>query len=164
LSPGLHLASSNLVHEILAIHKLNAGKFLKYVRNVNSLCITDKSDFGDPSHSKHSEPFFYDTAYKHAFQPTKLVVYRENRCLAVVNLKPEINECINDQPIPLDLNGKAHISNNGQCSYLCHEINDQDVKHILDIKKAFEKAVTKIREELQGIDANHPHIHHVKPR
>jgi len=140
-----HLASSNLVHEILAICKRNAGKFLKHVRDVNSLCITDKPDFGDPSHSKHSEPFFYDMAYKHAFQPTKLMVDRENRCLAAANLKPKINECINDQPIPLDLNGKAHISDNGQCSYLCHDINDQDVKHILGIKKAFEKSVAKIK-------------------
>ena len=75
------LASSHLVHEILTIRKFNAGKFLKYVREVNSLCISDKSDFGDPSHSKHSEPYFYETAYKHAFQPTKLVVDKKTNAL-----------------------------------------------------------------------------------
>ena len=45
-----HLASSHLVHEIQVIRKFNGGKFLKHVREVNSLCIADKSDFGDPSH------------------------------------------------------------------------------------------------------------------
>ena len=151
------------MHEILAIRKFNAGKFLKHVREVNSLCIADKSDFGDPSHSKHSEPYFYETAYKHAFQPTKLVLDRKNKCFVVAHLAPVPDEYTNDEPIILDMNGKAHISDNGECSYLCRNVTDEDAKVILEIKEAFDKPVPKIREELQGIDANCPHVHHVKP-
>ena len=110
------LASSHLVHEILTIRKFNAGKFLKYVREVNSLCISDKSDFSDPSHSKLSEPYFYETAYKHAFQPTKLVVDRKKKCVAVAHLAPDPEEYINDEPIPLDMDGKAHILNALTCA------------------------------------------------
>ena len=157
------LASTNLVNEILAIRKLNAGKFLKHVRDINSLCISNKSDFGEPSHSKHSEPFFYETAYKHAFQHNKLVVDRKNRCFAVARMTPHVNEYINDKPVPLDLNGKAHISDGSECSYLCREVNDHDVAIILNIKKAFEKPLPEVREELQGIDKNCPHVHHIKP-
>ena len=51
------LAAKNLVHTILTLRKTNAGKFLKHVREVNCLDINDKSDFGDPLHSVHSEPF-----------------------------------------------------------------------------------------------------------
>ena len=156
------LASSHLVHEILTIRKFNAGKFLKYVREVNSLCISDKSDFGDPSHSKHSEPYFYETAYKHAFQPTKLIVDRKKKCLAVAHLAPDPEEYINDEPMPLDMDGKAHITENGECSYLCRSVTDEDVQVILEVKEAFGKPVPKIREELHGIDANCPHVHHVK--
>ena len=107
-------------------------------------CITDKSDFGDPSHSKHSEPYFYETAYKHAFQTTKLVVDRENRSFAVIKLTPETNEYINDKPIHLDFNGKAYISDKHECSYLCHSVSDQDVNTILDIKKLFNSLYLKL--------------------
>ena len=89
------------------------------MRDITATCITDKSDFGDPSHSKHSEPYFYETAYKHAFQSTKLVVDRENRSFAVLKLTPETDKYINDKPIPLDLNEKAYISDKHERSKLC---------------------------------------------
>ena len=119
LKVACQLASKNLLNEILAIRKLHAGKFMKHVRDVNSLCITKKSDFGEPSLSKHSGPFFYESAYKHAFHPDKFVIDREKRCFAVAGMTPEVNEYINDKPIPLDMNGKARISDNNECSYLC---------------------------------------------
>ena len=105
------------------------------MRDINATRITDKSDFGDPSHSKHSEPYFYETKYKHAFQPTKLVVDREKRSFAVIKLTPETDKCINDKPIPLDLNEKAYIYDKHECLYLCHSVSDEDVITILDIKK-----------------------------
>ena len=91
------------------------------------------------------------------------MVDRKNRCFAVARMTPHINEYINDKPIPLDLNGKVHISDGSECSYLCCEVNHHDVRIILDIKKAFEKPLPKVREELQGIDENCPHVHHIKP-
>lgn len=60
------------------------------------------------------------------------------------------------------MNAKAHISENGEYSYLCRNVDDKDVKTILKIMKGFDKPVAKIRKELQGIDTNCPHIHHVK--
>ena len=71
------LAAKNFVHEILGLHKTNAGKFLKYVRLIKSLTINSKSDFGDTLHSTHSEPFYYETAYLHSYQQTKLTIDRD---------------------------------------------------------------------------------------
>ena len=68
------LAAKNLVHQILNLRKINAGKFLKHVREVNAITITGRAEFGEPMHSVHSEPYYYDTAYLHSFQPT---VWRE---------------------------------------------------------------------------------------
>ena len=107
------------------------------------MCISDKSDFGDPSHSKYSKPYFYETAYKHAFQPTKLVVDKENRSFAVTKLTPETDE-YNDKPIPLDLNGNTYISDKHECSYLCRSVSDEDVIIILDIKKLLKSLYLKL--------------------
>ena len=57
------LAVRNLMHKALSLRKTNVGKFLKYVREINSLTIDDVKDFGDCSHSVHSEPFYYETEY-----------------------------------------------------------------------------------------------------
>ena len=66
------LAAKNLVHQILTLRKANAGKFLKCVREINTLTINDKTEFGEPVHSLHDEPYYYDTAHLHCFQPTGL--------------------------------------------------------------------------------------------
>ena len=92
------LAARNLVHEILGLRKTNAGKFLKHVREVNSLTIESKRDFRDPSHSAHSEPFYYETAYLHGFQLTKLTIDKTKECLSVVNLAPNSDEFVNSEP------------------------------------------------------------------
>jgi len=68
------LAAKNLLHKILSLRKQNAGNFLKHVREVTSLSINNKMDFGSLLHSVHSEPFYYETAYLHCFQPTRLTI------------------------------------------------------------------------------------------
>jgi len=60
------LTSRNLVHHVLELRKLNAGKFIKHVRDVNALTIDRVTDFGDKQHSVYAEPYFYKTGYKHA--------------------------------------------------------------------------------------------------
>ena len=158
------LAARHLVHEILSLRKKNAGKFLKHVRDINSLTIDSKTDFGDPSHSVHSEPFYYDTAYLHSFQPTKLIVDKARKCLSVENVAPTSDQFVSSEPIPIDEQGKAHISEGSACSYVCSTVSDHDVEVILDLKHAFDKPFAEVREQLQNIDIGCPHIHHLKPR
>ena len=158
------LAARNVVHEILSLRKTNADKFLKHVREVNSLTIDSKTDFGDPSHSAHSEPFYYETVYLHGFQPTKLAIDKTKKCLSIVNMAPNSDQFVNSEPIPLDDQGKAHILEGYACSYVCRTVSDDDVKVILDLKRAFEKPFAEVREQLQNIDSGCPHVHHVKPR
>ena len=120
---------------------------------VNSLTIESKRDFGDPSHSAHSEPFYYKTAYLHGFQ---LTIDKTKKCLSIVNVAPNSDEFVTSEPIPLDEQGRAHISEGSACSYVCHTVSDNDVKVILDLKGAFEKPFTEIREQLQNIDIGCP--------
>jgi len=62
---------------------MNAGKLLKYIRDIKSLCITGQEDFGESSHSVYSEPFYYEMAYKDPVPNYSLKVDRENRCIAI---------------------------------------------------------------------------------
>ena len=130
------LAARNLVHEILSLRKTNAGKFLKHVREVNSLTIESKADFGDPSHSTNSKPFYYKTAYLYSFQPTKLTIDKTKRCLSIVNVSPNFDEFVNNELIPIDEQGRAHITECSVCSYACRTVSDEDDDVILDLKCA----------------------------
>ena len=71
---------------------------------------------------------------------------------------------VNNEPIPLDAQGRAHTAEGSACSYACHTVSDDDVKVILDLKHAFENPIAQIREGLQNIDNCCPHIHHLKPK
>jgi len=158
------LASRNLVHHVLELHKLNAGKFIKHVRDVNALTIDSVTDFGDKQHSVHAEPYFYDSGCRHAFQPTRLSIDKNNRCLYIENLSPNSEEFIFDKTIPVDINGRAHICDNLGCSYACRAVSDRVIECILDIKQAFTKPLAQVREILHNIDEDCSHIHHLKPR
>ena len=158
------LAAKNLVHQILNLCKINAGKFLKHVREVNPITISGRADFGEPMHSVHSEPYYYDTAYLHSLQPTRLTINKASRCLSIKNMTPNSDEFVNNEPIPLDAQGRAHTAEGSAWSYACRTVSDDDVKVILDLKRAFENPIAQIREGLQNINNGCPHIHHLKPR
>ena len=67
-------------------------------------------------------------------------------------MAPNYDEFINSEPIPLDEQGRAHISEGSACSYVCRTVSDDDVEVILDLKRAFEKPFAEVREQLQNID------------
>ena len=158
------LAAENLVHTIPTLRKTNAGKFLKHVREINCLDINDKADFGDPLHSVHSEPFYYETAYLHCFQLTRLTIDNTNRCFSLEHVTPNSDYFVSNDPIPLDAQERAHILEGSACLCVCRTVSDDDVEVILDIKCAFEKPIPHIREQLQNIDKGCPHVHYLKPR
>ena len=146
------------------MRKTNVGKFLKCVREINALTINDKTEFGEPVHSPYSKPYYYDTAYLHCFQPTRLTIDKAKRCLCLENVMPNSDSFVNNAPIPLDAQGIAHISEGSACSYACRTVSDDDVKVILDLKHAFENPIPHVQKELQNIDNGCPHVHHLKPR
>ena len=129
-----------------------------------TLAITGRAEFGEPMHSVHSEPYYYDTAYLHSFQPTKLTIDKASRCLSIKNMTPNSDEFVNSEPIPLDAQGTAHTAEGSAYSYACRTVSDDDVEVILDLKRAFENPIAQIREGLQNINNGCPHIHHLKPR
>lgn len=98
------------MYEILSVRKLTAGLPLKYVRIVNSQNIYSRENFGKANHTVASEPFFYDTGYRHLADATILNVGHHNRCLVSVKPKLASEEYFVCGPIPMDENGKAHLS------------------------------------------------------
>ena len=147
---------------------------IKYVRSVNSQTISGKDDFGKASHSLASEPFYYDTGYRHLLDSSNLVVDRPNRCLDSIKPKLTENEFTFDKPIVMDEAGRAHLSEvlltsnedkpkRWACSVACRQVSDEDVDTIMSIKTLFQKSLAEIRESLQNIDKGCPHGHHVKP-
>ena len=79
-------------------------------------------------------------------------------------MTPNFDQFVNNEPIPVDAQGRAHTAEGSACSYACRTVSDDDVKVILDLKRAFENPIAQIREGLQNIDNGCPHIHHLKPR
>ena len=100
---------------------------------------------------------------QHICMATKLIIDRRKKCLSSVDVEPNSEQFISSEPIPLDEQGKAHISEGSACTYVCRTVSDSDVEVILDLKKAFDKPITKVREELQNIDSGCPHTHHIRP-
>ena len=118
-----------------------------------------------------SEPFFYDTGYRHLVDSSILKLDKKHRGLAFI--KPDLNheEYFDSGPIPIDENGKAHlfVSNVGDkvkrwsCSTMCRQISDKDVDAIVSITNIFQLPLVEVRESLENIDEGSPHGHHVKP-
>ena len=79
-------------------------------------------------------------------------------------MAPTSDQFVNSEPIPLDEQGKAHISDCSACTYVCRTVSNDDVEVILDLKRAFEKPFAEVREQLQNIDIGCPHVHYLKPR
>lgn len=104
------IAAKKLVYETLALCKTNAGLFKKYVRFVNAQTITKREDFGKTSHSVASEPFYYETAYKHLLNSSILTIDHHNRFLSLVNPKVTEHEFAIGKPIIMDQAGRAHLS------------------------------------------------------
>ena len=48
-------------------------------------------------------------------------------------MAPNSIEFVDSEPIPLDEQGRAHISESAVCSYVCRTVSDDDVKVILDL-------------------------------
>ena len=54
-----------LLNKALQMRKEHAGSLLKTTRTIQGMTIGEKKDFGVGCHMASTEPFFYDTAYKH---------------------------------------------------------------------------------------------------
>ena len=111
---------------------------------------------------------FSMTAYKHCFQPRKLIIDKKERSIVAETVLPFDHEYVCDIPIAVDECGKVHISdelgNGWGCSFACKTISEDDVRIILDMKKYLDEPVDEVREWLQSIEDDCPHLHHVKRR
>ena len=54
-------------------------------------------------------------------------------------MAPNSDEFVNSKRIPLDEQGRAHISESAAFSYVCRTVSDDNVEVILDLKRPFEK-------------------------
>ena len=54
-----------MVNRVLQLRNKYAGALLAAVRSINALDIKSEDDFGEGLHSAHTEPYFYESAYKY---------------------------------------------------------------------------------------------------
>ena len=94
-----------------------------------------------------SEPYFYETGYKHNCVCVKLQINRVKRCIEYVDIVPSTKEFTYESPIAIDNDGKAQLgasieANKWFCSDACLPMADKDVRILLDLVNAFKVAVT----------------------
>ena len=145
------IAAKRLLNKALQLRKEHAGALLKTTRAVNGLNITGRDDFGVGCHTTSSEPYFYDSAYRHVQRacavPTddngRCVIAKENRCSEYAGSKGQ-------QP------GKWH------CSSECKAVTETEIAAIVRLKQAFEEPMQKLRNALDACDDGCPNQHYTK--
>ena len=73
------LIGKRLVHESLALRRQMVGEFLQTKRTIQQHLV-DNSSFENGVHTKSSEPYFAEVAYKVSAATEVTVVDRDNRC------------------------------------------------------------------------------------
>ena len=77
-STAYRLVGKRLVYENLSVRKKAVGDLLKAIRNIREQPLDD-SMFEQGSHTKSSEPFFTETAYKVSAASEKTAVDHVSR-------------------------------------------------------------------------------------
>ena len=85
------IAAKRLLNKALQMRKEHAGSLLKTTRTIQGMIIGEKKDFGVGCHMASTEPFFYDTAYKHVKKDCALPIDENGKCVLanVVNTQCE---------------------------------------------------------------------------
>lgn len=149
ISATCKLVAKRLVHENLSVRKKAVGELLKAIRNIREQPLDD-SMFEQGLHSKSSEPFYAETAYKVLAASEETVV---------------------DQvTIAIDENAVCHLSlddevadNKGwPCSILCKKLTEQQKKALVQLKKHFDNPVEMTRALLEHLDDGCQQTHYSK--
>ena len=95
------ISANTLLSLVLDVCRSQAGLFIKSVRSINTLKLTQSDLTGKiGSHTRSSEPYFYDTAYTHNKHMGVLPVDTNGCCVMAKEIKtkaPDSNLVI-DRP------------------------------------------------------------------
>ena len=168
------LIGKRLVHDNLALRKQMVGEFLYTIRTIQQQSLDD-SNFEHGVHTKSSEPYFADVAYKVSAASDITVINRDKRCLTTKNnvLIEVANEAdLTKVAIAVDTNGTCHLSldddcdviqsNSWKCNIMCKEFTNEQKKIVIDLKQNFGDSVGLIRSLLEHVDDGCGHTHYCK--
>ena len=71
------IVANRVVNRVLQLRNKYAGALLAAIRSINALDIKSEDDFGKGLHSAHTEPYFYESAYKYKDSIPKVVAQDE---------------------------------------------------------------------------------------
>ena len=112
------LIGRRLVHESLALRRQMVGEFLQTKRTIQH--SVDNSSFEYGVHTKSSEPYFAEVAYKVSAATEVTVVDRDNRCLVtkkkVLTDTSEVD--LAAVAIAVDRDGICHLSLDETCDVM----------------------------------------------
>ena len=129
------IAAARLIHQALQLRRYIAGRFLKAVRSITKMDISQQSDFGEGLHCSHSEPYYYESAYVHA-RPPLLSINEMGKCRVADEMSDESEE----------------VSRTWKCSYKCKPLTEAEVDSILTLKSCFDEPMQELRKALDSCD------------
>ena len=168
------LIGKRLVHESLALRRQMVGEFLQTKRTIQQHSV-DNSSFECGVHTKSSEPYFAEVAYKVSAATKVTVVDRDNRCLVTKKkVFTDTNEVdLAAVAIAVDTDGICHLSldeaynvmdknESWKCTIMCKEFTNEQKKMVINLKNWFDDSVEVIRPMLEHVDDGCGQPHYCK--
>ena len=118
------VAARRLVHVALQQRKELVAKLLSRAKKVNAITINSRGDFGEGTHRRSSDPYFYEASY--------------------------VKE--DDAEVPDRIDPTSQPSGERQCNSDCKPITDDEVNAIVRLKNAFGLPMHELRQVLQSCD------------
>ena len=112
------VAARRLVHVALQQRKELIAKLLSRAKKVNAITINSRGDFGEGTHRRSSDPYFYEASY----------------------LKED------DAKVPDRIDPTSQPSGEWQCNNDCKPITDDEVNAIVRLKNAFGLPMHELRQ------------------
>ena len=139
------LAARKLVNMALQKRSDGAGTLLASVRCIVSLTLKERGDFGEGSHNRSTEPYFYEAAYQPVKRDAPIPVNKQGQCIVTEKIKE-----------------KCAKWNEWKCSSECKPLSEGEVNSILSFKEAFKLPIEEVRAALSTCDYGCPFGHYSK--
>ena len=134
------IAARRLINKAKQLRAENVKRLLKCIRKIMHIQLDKLEDFGEPHHTIHSEPFFYDASYCLVSKQHVIPVNENGKCVIA---EPYVTKEDKQQQ-------KDDKSNNKwKCTKECKNVSQSEVDTIINLRKAFNQNIHQLRDVLQ---------------
>ena len=141
------------------LRKENVDCLLKCVRKIMHIQIDREEDFGEPHHTVHSEPFFYDASYCKVSNKRVIPLNENGKCVIAEPYVIKDEERKDEQQKDDDKKWKC----TDECKNVSQNVSQSEIEAIINLRKAFNGNVQQLRDVLHTCNEC-PNGHYTKPR